>query len=573
MLTRLAAALVLAPGLAGAAEIELSSRIDRVTVYPDGAVVTRLGRAELLQGASQIVLRGLPATIDPASIRVEGKGNGAFAVGAVDVRLTPGEARPVLDAVIEGKLKTLREEKETLAGRISAIESKRATIERFAQVGPDKLGPDGKALAVADWPAVFDAIGTSLVKVHEELRGVRARASDVESEIAALERARPQPGRPGAPRRDIAIAVEATAPVAAEFAVTYRVGGAGWTPQYEARLTTGSGTDKPAIDLVRRAELRQRTGEDWSDVALTLSTTRSAGGTRAPDLSPMQVMFFDPPVMAEMAPRVSRGVVPGAPMAAARARAEADAEANQAQKASPAPVAADIQTATVEAGAYQASFQVPGRVSIPQDGSSKTVVLSHGKVSPSLSARITPELEETAYLEAAFIHEEAAALLPGPVALHRDGTFIGRGRLGLVAPGDKVALGFGADDKLKVSRAPVRRRENEPTWLGQTRTDLREFRTVVKSLHAQPVTVTVTERIPFSESSAITVETIAAQTTPPTEKQVADKRGVSAWTFELPAGAEKEIKVAYRIKWPGDREVTYAPQPGPGPVPLPRPLN
>ena len=41
------------PGFAGAAEIELPTRIDRVTVYPDGAVVTRLGRAELLQGASQ----------------------------------------------------------------------------------------------------------------------------------------------------------------------------------------------------------------------------------------------------------------------------------------------------------------------------------------------------------------------------------------------------------------------------------------------------------------------------------------------------------------------------------------
>lgn len=572
MMTRLAAALVLAPGLAGAAETELSSRIDRVTVYPDGAVVTRLGKAELLQGASQIVLRGLPATIDPASIRVEGKGSGAFSVGAVDVRLTPGEARPVLDTVIEGKLKALREEKETLAGRVSAIEAKRATIERFAQVGPDKLGPDGKALPVTDWPAVFDAIGTSLVKVHDELRGARARAGDVDAEIAALERARPQSGKPGAPKRDIAIAVEAAAPVAAEFAVSYRVGGAGWTPQYEARLTTGSGTAKPAIDLIRRAELRQRTGEDWGDVALTLSTTRSAGGTRAPELAPVQVMFFEPPVVYESRPRV--GAAP-APMAAARAKAEAEAlaQAEKSQRSISAPVIAEVQTAQVEAGAYQASFQVPGRVSIPQDGSSKTVVLSQSKVDPTLLARITPELEETAYLEAVFTHDEAAALLPGTVALHRDGTYIGRGRFGLVAPGDKVELGFGADDKLKVSRAPIRRRENEPSWLGQSRTDLREFRTVVKSLHAQPVKVTVTERIPFSENTAITIETLPAQTTPPTEKQVGDKRGVSAWTFDLAPGAEKEIKVAYRIKWPGDREVTYAQQPLPGPAPLPRSVN
>lgn len=571
MMTRLAAALVLAPGFAAAAEIDLPTRIDRVTVYPDGAVVTRLGRAELLQGASQVVLRGLPATIDPASIRVEGRGSGGFSVGAVDVRLAPGEARPVLDAVIEGKLKALREEKEMLAGQVAAIEAKRGTIERFGQTGPDKLGPDGKALAVADWPAVFEAIGTALVKVHEELRGVRARAADVEGEIAALERAKPQPGRPGAPKRDVAIAVEAPAAVTADFTVTYRVGGAGWTPQYEARLATAAPGGKPALDLVRRAELRQRTGEDWSEVALTLSTTRSAGGTRAPDLSPVQVMFFEPPVLYEARPTAR---VAPAPMAAARAKAEADAIAEQSQKAA-APFPAEAQTAQIEAGAYQASFQVPGRATIPQDGSSKTVLLSQAKAEPALTARIVPELEETAYLEASFVHDEAAPLLPGTVFLHRDGTYIGRGRIGLVAPGDKVELGFGADDKLKVTRAPVRRRENEPNWLGQSRTDLREFRTLVKSLHTQPVKVTVTERIPFSESSAITVETIAAQTTPPTEKQVGDKRGVSAWTFDLAPGSEKEIKVAYRIKWPGDREVTYAPQPRPlpGPQPMPRPLN
>jgi len=570
MRSHIAAALILAPGLAAAAETELSSRIDRVTVFPDGAVVTRLGKANLLQGASQIVLRGLPATIDPASIRVEGKGDGTFSVGAVDVRITPGDAKPVLDTVLEEKLRTLRDEKEKLSGQIGAIEAKRATIERFAHVGPDKLGPDGKALPVADWPAVFEAIGTALVKVQDELRGTRNRLSDVEAEIAALERARPQAGRPGAPKRDIAIAVEAPQPVSAEFTVTYRVTGANWTPTYEARLTTTG--EKPEIALTRRAEIRQRSGEAWDDVALTLSTTRSVGGTRAPELTPMQVAFFEPQIMAE-----------------ARARAVAIARKAEAEKAAPAaapapdrlsnfrfsggpsrddfaaapPKPAEVQVATIEAGAYQANFQVPGRATIPQDGSSKTVTLTQRKAEATLAARTVPELEQKAYLEASFVHDEEAPLLAGRIALHRDGTYVGMGQFNLVAPGDKVELGFGADDRIKVSFAPVKRRENEPSWLGQTRTDLREFRTVVKSLHAKPVKVTVLERIPFSESSGITVETIAAQTTPPTEKQVGDRRGVASWTFDLAAGAEKEIKLAYRIKWPGDRELSYEEQPLP----------
>ncbi|MFJ5368786.1 mucoidy inhibitor MuiA family protein [Bosea sp. CER48] len=561
----LAAALILAPGLASAAETELPSRIDRVTVYPDGAVVTRLGRAELLQGVSQVVLRGLPATIDPASIRVEGKGSGAFSVGAVDVRTTPGDARPVLDSVLEGKLKALRDDKGRFESQIAAIEAKRATIERFAQTGPDKLGPDGKALPVADWPAVFEAIGTALVKVQDELRGVRGRLADVEAEIAALERARPQAGRPGAPKRDVAIAVEAQQPVTAEFTVSYRVTGANWTPTYEARLSTTA--EKPEIALTRRAEIRQRSGEPWDDVALTLSTTRSAGDTRAPELSPMQVAFFEPPAIYESRARAGAAPAMMAARAKAQAQAEAEALAAQSQRAAAAPAPArpaEVEVATIEAGAYQANFQVPARATIPPDGSPKTVVLTQRKAEATLAARTVPELEQKAYLEAGFVHEEEAPLLPGRVALHRDGSYVGMGQFGLVAPGDRLELGFGADDRIKVSYAPVKRRENEPGWLGQSRTDQREFRTVVKSLHARPVKVTVLGRMPYTESTAITVETIAAQTTPPTEKQVGDRRGVSSWTFDLAPGAEKELKLAYRIKWPGDRELSYDEQPLPG---------
>ncbi|MBN9468281.1 MAG: mucoidy inhibitor MuiA family protein [Bosea sp.] len=553
MKTGLAAALFLAPGLAGAAEIELASQIDRVTVYPDGAVVTRLGKATLLQGVSQIVLRGLPATVDPTSIRVEAEGDGPFTIGAVDVRQIPGEARPAVDAALEGKIRALQGEKAKLSGEVSAVEAKRATIENFGRTGPDKLGPDGKALPVTDWPAIFDAIGTALVKVQGELLTLRNRISDLDAEIAALEKARPHGARAGQSRREVAIAVEAKAPVAAEIAVSYRVSGASWLPVYEARLTTGNANGGAEIVFTRRAELRQRTGEDWSEVAVELSTTRSAQGTRAPELSPLRIAFYEPPVVYEERARALRQEAEraGRPPALAVAPASPEPAADALQKQQ-----AEIQTASISAGAYQASFMVPGRVSIPPDGSSKAVVLTQGKLKPELAARATPELEEKAYLEASFSHEDEAPLLAGEVYLHRDGAYIGKGRLRQVAPGDKVELGFGADDRIKVTRAPVRRRENDSGWLGSTRTDQREFKTVVKSLHAQPVKLTVIERVPFSENSAITVE-LLSQSTPPTEKQVGDKRGVSAWSFELAPGAQKEIRLAYRIKYPGDREVVF----------------
>ena len=98
------------------------------------------------------------------------------------------------------------------------------------------------------------------------------------------------------------IAVEAAGPAMADFSISYRISGAGWQPAYEAKLVTGT---KPRVELSRRAEVRQSTGEDWSDVALTLSTSRVAGGAAAPDLPTQTVALFEPAAIAFEAQRQS----------------------------------------------------------------------------------------------------------------------------------------------------------------------------------------------------------------------------------------------------------------------------
>ena len=83
----------LMPSLAFA-DVDLASRVDGVVVFPDAAVVTRVAQLDLQAGASTLVLRGLPAAIDPASLRVTGEGRSPFTIAAIDVRTVPGGERP-----------------------------------------------------------------------------------------------------------------------------------------------------------------------------------------------------------------------------------------------------------------------------------------------------------------------------------------------------------------------------------------------------------------------------------------------------------------------------------------------
>jgi uncharacterized protein (TIGR02231 family) len=541
------------PELVFAANVELESKIDQVTVFPDAAVVTRVASLDLAAGASTLILRGLPVLLDPASIRVEGTAEAAFAIGGIDVRATPGEARPVIDPDLERRLKSLRDERESVQAQIGAAQGKKAMIERYAQASPEKLGIEAKPLEVDQWKAAWDAIRAGLGDVNEELRTLSARSRELDADIAALERARPQPPRPGAPKRDVAVAVEASAAVKGELRLSYRVAGAGWSPLYDARLDTGGEGRKPSLELVRRAQVQQRTGEDWGDVALAVSTVRVNRGAAAPDLAPLRVSFREPqaPLAGKAAPDVVVNVFRGSGQ-----REQFGGEAG------PRAQATEVST-TVEAGAFQATFKVPGRVTVPQD-TSKSLMLAGRSIEPSLLVKVSPAVDETAYLEVSFVNEDEAPLLPGEVAIHRDRIYVGKAHLKVTATGDILNLGFGADDRVKVARVPLRRREAESSWIGQTKTDLREFKTIVRNLHAQPIRISVIDRLPFSENGAIQVEELR-ETTPPIERAVTDKRGVMAWTWDYAPGEQKEIRLAYRIKWPGDRELVYEQKPiGPG---------
>ena len=557
-MTSSAAALALTIAVAGAnlaraAEIEAQSRIDAVTVFPDAAMVTRVAEAELPAGASTLLFKGLPAGIDPASLRVTGESAGALGIGAVESRVAPPQAAPP-DTALEARIKVLRGEREAVQVSLDTLAAKLAMIQRYAQAGPEKLGGEGKPLDVAQWSTVFEMIGAGLAKTGEDLRLARFHAAELDEALRGLEASRQRPPARVGPVRDVSVALEAGAALKAKLNLTYRIAGAGWQPLYDARLDTGGAGKAAALEFVRRAIVTQRTGEDWGEVALAVSTTRSLRGTAAPDVQPQRIGFYEPPV-AYAAPPASVAA-PAPARAKARAEGRTDEDLSKLAAAAEPAKPAQEQQSVLDAGAFQASFQVPGRISVAADGAPKSFRLGSRAIVPGLQARTAPAQDPTAYLEAHFLNDEAAPVLPGQVNLFRDGAYAGAGRLALVAPGDAVDLGFGADDRLKVARVPVRKKENEPSWFGQTKTEVREFKTTVKNLHDFVMKVVVIDQMPFSENTAIVVEALNA-TTPPTEKIVNDKRGVMGWTLDLAPNETKEIRLAYKLKWPADRDVVF----------------
>jgi uncharacterized protein (TIGR02231 family) len=102
----------------------------------------------------------------------------------------------------------------------------------------------------------------------------------------------------------------------------------------------------------------------------------------------------------------------------------------------------------------------------------------------------------------------------------------------------------------------VRRNEGTSGIISKSKTDEREFKITVRNGHDTPLKVTVEDQLPVSEVSEITVEMLPL-TTPPTQKDVRDKRGVLAWSFDAQPGELKEIKLGWRLAWPADKILMF----------------
>ncbi|HUO53660.1 MAG TPA: mucoidy inhibitor MuiA family protein [Rhodoblastus sp.] len=523
----LISALLAAPALAR--DIDADSRVDAVTLYPDAALVTRVADVDLPAGSTRLVFRALPAGLDPSSLRLAASGEPQLSLGALDVRNTAAASS---ESAFDTQLKGLRAERAEAQVKIDALAAKLAMIELYSRTRPDRLGD--KTIKLEDWSAAWDLVAAAFTKTGEELREARAAGEAIDARIKALEAARPAPSPQGA-TRDVAVDVEASAPAKAHLALSYRVAAARWSPAYDARLTTGGGDGKPKLELIRRAVATQNTGEDWTDVVLSFAAFRATGAVSAPEVYPEIITFYEPPTPLGAGPE--KAGPHRSPLAAA-----------------PAPTRAAARQAQLDANAYQASFVAPGRVSLASDGSEKNVTLSSQAPQAELSWRMAPALDPRAFLSVHYVNGEEAPLLPGPVAIYRDDALVGQDNLPLVAPHEAGDLGFGADDRVTVRRMPVKRKENEPSWFGQTKIETREFRTVVRNLHDFPIRAIVTDQAPYSENAAIVVE-LSPQTTAPDEKDPDGKRGLLRWRFGLAPGDSKEIILAYRMKWPADRDI------------------
>jgi len=538
------------------AEIKATSRIDAVTVYPAGAELTRVGRVQMERGDHVLLFTDLPAQAVAGSIRVEGRATGTLEIGSVDTRRV---FVPRSDSVaterkqVEEAIEKLKDEKALLQAAVDAAQAQKTLINNLAQLPTQPHAPNGTA-PQPDWSLLFTLIGQRNAEAQKAILDAQIRIRETDRQIADLTGKLAALAPTQDERTEVKVFVNAGGALDADLSIRYQVRTASWTPFYDARLSTGTRDQVPKLQLVRRASIQQRTGESWDEVQLALSTARPGAGSAAPVLNPLTVDYVPdtppPPPQAQPRGRAAERAPATEPLD--QDRGGLFGEINRAEEKN---LMIDERRTAVEAQPFQAVYAIAGRVAVPATGEMKRVQIDDMALDPTLTVRTVPKADAKAYLYAKLTIARGTPVLPGTVALFRDTTFVGNGRLPLLAPGEEHELGFGIDDMVRVRHTIVEDKRGETGLISASKTDVRNYRITVKNLHERAVQLRVLDQIPVSQNEAIKIELLGRMQ--PTRRDVDDKRGVLAWDMTLAPDEEKAVEFGYRVSWPAAKKVTY----------------
>lgn len=532
--TFIAFALVCTSGAHGA-DIETTTTITEVSVSQGSAVVTRTGRVSLPAGQHQLIISGLPGQLDLSRLQLDLDNRetrlGNLRVSRVDQSTLVGESQQQL----QDNLTELKYQR----GRIDdGIASARMQIKLLDSLSSGNLAPQDAAFSAQNIGDILEVVATSANDARLTIRDAQREGANLDIEIEQLERRLAEFASRNRFSQTVNAAVEVTSPQEIDFELSYPVNGARWSWLYEARLDT----DASFLELSRKVAVNQTSGENWNDVALTITTARPSSRIAPPEL-PSLLVGIQPPRQIRADNRR---------FATAAIMSESDSVAAQA-----APKEFFSSSVNIDASAYLVDYKIPGTVTLESSGDQQVFAIDQRGIDVDLVARAAPQQDPNAYLEARFTLNSEQPIQSGAMQFYRDGSFIGTQTIAGFLPEEDVRMPFGLDERIRVEVLPDEESSDGGSTFRRNAVENRRQRLMITSFHDTPKTLEIVAQLPVSQNDDIEV-VIDDDATPADETALDDKAGVLLWRKRALSGEAVVINHYYSIRYPKDAQLFFS---------------
>lgn len=522
--------------------LEIATEVSSVTVFTRQALIKRTGSTNLRAGKYAVDLTNLPHNVQENTVQVSG--NGDAVVTLVDFRIQAQSHRDLpksaLDTLKEEKEK-LERDKENALDKIAVVQRQVEFLQGIGVHTSEAISSDfdRKTPDVSEWKNIIEFLGHEGNGLNVQLRNLEQDVRDLDEKVKEIDFHLAQADNSEVKlRRKVNVELLVETEGNFTFEVSYLSNEAHWMPQYDARVNTES----KAVQLRYYGTVTQRTGEDWSQVQVLLSTARPHLGGKPPQLHAWQLSMHVE-YLEEASPMALASAAPAPKRKKSVARSAMREE-------SYGGGGARMQSAEVVSGeGASVVFSPLNRSDVPGNGTPSRLLVMENEFANEFRHLTVPKLAAHVYLTTEVTNSTEYPLLPGEIRLFLNGNFVGNSRLSqLITPGEKFELHLGVNEAFKVKHELRKRFDDEKGLLSKSR--VRSFEYVITLDNQGPTTekVVVRDQLPVSTDDNIKVKTdYLRPETNPNQKSDDFPLGTLEWVLEMESRQKQTVEFGFTV--------------------------
>jgi hypothetical protein len=246
----------------------IDSKIENVTVFLSSAQVYRTATTTLSSGKTELVFRGLTPSLDPESIQIQARGE--VSILSIRNQLNFLEEVKQKDTLKQIRTQLEKLEEKTKNNRIALAvleyeegflnENKKQIVgvqNNISKLEDLKQNIDFQRFRLTEILTKKAEISSSNAEIQKENTKLNAQERELSSKISIVKN-----------EIIVTVFVKNTVQTSVEFSLSYVVPNAAWYPLYDLRVRD----IQSPIQAQMKAKVRQNSGEDWSEIKLSLST-------------------------------------------------------------------------------------------------------------------------------------------------------------------------------------------------------------------------------------------------------------------------------------------------------------
>lgn len=510
-------------------EIKKEIDVKQATVFLQGAKVFGSTNVTLQKGRNTVKIINLPNDLDENTYKINLEKNTTL------LSITPQNNYLKNDELTDGE-KKLDDERKKFQRQINLlnIQIKNLTGEQNIINDNLKVSTNDKSTPQEQLIKLTEFYRKRMLEIDNQVFLLTEQKTTFDESIAKINKQfTEEQTHKTQNRKELILEILAENEMNLNLGVSYIVSNAGWIPSYDLRAQS---TKKP-LEIVYKGKIYQKTGQDWNNIKLFVSTYRPSYNQNRPILSPLYV--------AEYAAYNNEDAKVGYMQ-----KAKAEISNSYQMRAEVASIS-QIPVATVSDNQMNVLYELNYNQTIISQEKEQYVILDKKNVEANYKYHTVPKLNNQVFLMAFVKNWQNLNLISGEANIYFEDNYIGKTNITSNYVKDEFPISLGVDERIVVKRIKLEDKTAQKSF-NSNKWETESYEISIRNNTKENIELEVLDQIPLSENQKITVKTLNIG-----DGNYDDKTGSILWNRKINSGVSEKINFSYEVKYPKEMQIQY----------------